>query len=76
MEKTRKRDVSIEVLESFGRNRAFKNKWLKIWLNLGKRILCFPEYMQGIILADVNTAIENRIAAMEMIIQAEKRRKS
>ena len=58
MEKT---DVSIEVLERFGRNGRFKRKWLKTWIYLGRRILRFPEYMQTIILEDVNTAIKNRI---------------
>jgi hypothetical protein len=71
MEKT---DVNIEVLEAFGRNARFKRKWLKTWVYLGNRILRFPEYMQTIILEDVNTAIKNRIATMEMIIEAEKRR--
>jgi hypothetical protein len=73
MEKT---DVNVEVLEGFGGNTRFKRKWLKTWTYLGSRILRFPEYMQTIILEDVNTAIKNRIATMEMIIEAEKRRKS
>ena len=70
-----KTDVDIEVLEAFGRNARFKKKWLKTWAYLGSRIVRFPEYMQTIILEDVNTAIKNRIATMEMIIEAEKRRK-
>jgi hypothetical protein len=77
MEKTKmeKTDVNIEVLEGFGRDARFKRKWLQTWAYLGKRIVRFPEYMQTIILEDVNTAIRNRIATMEMIIEAEKRRK-
>jgi hypothetical protein len=32
-----------------------------------ERIGALPEYMQEILLQDINTAIENRIAIMEMI---------
>jgi len=68
-------NVDIQILEGFGRTAKFRKKWLKTWAYLGGRIVRFPEYMQTIILEDVNTAIKNRIATMEMIIEAEKRRK-
>jgi hypothetical protein len=32
-----------------------------------EKINALPEYMQEILLQDINTAIENRIAIMEMI---------
>jgi hypothetical protein len=32
-----------------------------------EKISALPEYMQEILLQDINTAIENRIAIMEMI---------
>jgi hypothetical protein len=32
-----------------------------------EKISALPEYMQEILLEDINTAIENRIAIMEMI---------
>jgi ABC-type arginine/histidine transport system permease subunit len=32
-----------------------------------KKISALPEYMQEIVLQDINTAIENRIAIMEMV---------
>jgi hypothetical protein len=32
-----------------------------------EKISVLPEYMQEILLQDINTAIENRIAIMEMI---------
>ena len=50
-----------------------KRKWMKIWEDLGKRILKMPEWMQDIILEDVNTAVRNRIATMEMIHNAKRR---
>jgi hypothetical protein len=34
------------------------------------RIRNFPEWMQSILLEDINAAIENRIRTMELIIQA------
>jgi hypothetical protein len=66
--------VNLEVLEGFGPNSRLRKKWLKMWNYLGCKITRFPEYMQAIILEDVNTAIKNRVATMEMILEAEKRR--
>lgn len=67
--------AEVEILERFGQEAAFRKKWLKTWENLGVRILRLPKYMQTIILEDVNTAVENRVATMEMIIQSQQRRK-
>jgi hypothetical protein len=67
--------AEVEILERFGQEAAFRKKWLKTWENLGVRIIRLPKYMQTIILEDVNTAVENRVATMEMILEAEKRRK-
>jgi hypothetical protein len=35
------------------------------------RIATLPEWMQTILLEDINAAIENRIRTMELIIQAQ-----
>jgi hypothetical protein len=43
-----------------------------MWEKVGERILKFPRWMQNIILEDVNTAISNRIATMEMILNAQR----
>ena len=51
-----------------------RKKWMQMWERLGVRILKFPKWMQVIILEDVNTAIENRVATMEMIRNAKTRR--
>lgn len=42
-------------------------EWLQKWKELGYRISQFPEWMQTILLEDVDTAIRNRIAIFEMI---------
>jgi hypothetical protein len=63
----------VDVLENWGRETALRKKWMKKWEQLGARILRFPKYMQVIILEDVNTAIENRVATMEMILRSKKR---
>jgi hypothetical protein len=40
---------------------------LRRWEELGQRINQFPEWMQTILLEDLDTAIRNRIAVFEMI---------
>jgi hypothetical protein len=64
--------VEVDILENFGREAELRKKWLKQWQLLGTRILRFPKWMQTIILEDVNTAIENRAATMEMILRSKK----
>ena len=66
--------VEVSILENFGREAELRKKWMRMWENLGKRILKMPEWMQEIILEDVNTAIRNRIATMEMIQHAKRNR--
>lgn len=67
--------VEVEILENFGRYARFRKKWLKTWERLGVSVLKLPEWMQDIVLEDVNTAIRNRLAIMEMIVEHEKSRK-
>jgi hypothetical protein len=64
--------VQIEVLEKFGREVELRKKWMKMWDKLGKEILRLPEWMQNIVLEDVNTAVKNRLATMEMIHNAKR----
>lgn len=67
--------AAVKVLEDFARESKFRQEWLKTWEKLGARILRFPKYMQTIILEDVNTAVENRVATMEMILQSMERKR-
>ncbi len=62
---------SVKVLEDFGREAALRKRWLQTWEKLGERILHMPKWMQSIILEDVNTAVANRVATMEMIQNAQ-----
>jgi hypothetical protein len=64
--------VEVDVLEDFGREAELRKKWMKKWQLLGARIQRFPEWMQVIILEDVNTTIENRVATMEVILRSKK----
>ena len=57
----------IDILRDFGRETALRKKWLEMWERLGLRILKLPKWMQEIVLEDVNTAVKNRLATMEMI---------
>jgi len=65
-------DVKVKVLEDFGREVELRKKWMRMWEKLGERILKMPKWMQTIILEDVNTAITNRVATMEMIQNAQR----
>ena len=67
-------DVKVKVLENFARGSQLHKKWIRMWEKLGERILKLPKWMQNIILEDVNTAITNRIATMEMIQNAQRNR--
>jgi hypothetical protein len=67
-------DVEVKVLKDFGREAEMRKKWIRTWEKLGERILKLPKWMQTIILEDVNTAISNRVATMEMIQNAKRNR--
>jgi len=62
--------AEVKVLQNWGRETALRRKWMQMWEKLGKRILKMPKWMQDMILDDINTAIKNRIAVMEMINNA------
>jgi hypothetical protein len=68
--------VEVEVLENFGREAELRRKWLQMWERIGNRILKLPKWMQEIVLEDVNTAIRNRTATMEMIQNAHRNHRS
>jgi len=68
--------VEVKILENFGREADLRKKWLKMWETLGVRILKLPKWMQDIVLEDVNTAIRNRIATMEMIENANRKHRA
>ena len=65
-------DVKVKVLGDFDREVELRRKWMCMWAQLGRRILKLPEWMQTIILEDVNTAVTNRLATMEMIQDAQR----
>jgi len=52
---------------------TLERKWRKLGKRICDRILSLPEPMQEILLADVQTAIENRLKVMERIQSAERR---
>jgi hypothetical protein len=66
--------VEVSLLENFGREAELRKKWMRMWERLGVRILKMPKWMQEIVLEDINTAIKNRIAIMEMIQNAKRNR--
>jgi hypothetical protein len=66
--------VEVKVLEGFGREAKLRKQWLQTWEKLGERILKMPVWMQNIILDDINTAVRNRVATMEMIQNAQRNR--
>lgn len=56
------------------RKKEMEKKWMKIWDQIGSRILKLPPWMQDIVLDDIDTAIKNRVLIMEMIQNAKNRR--
>jgi len=40
--------------------------WMRGWREIGRKILKLPEWMQEILLDDINVAVENRIKALEV----------
>ena len=66
--------MEVKILRDFGREAQLRKRWLKTWETLGERILKLPRWMQNIILEDVNTAVKNRVATMEMIENAHRKR--
>ena len=65
--------AEVECLEGFGREAELRKKWMQMWEKLGERVLKLPKWMQNIVLEDINTAIRNRLATMEMIQNAKRR---
>jgi hypothetical protein len=68
--------AEVEVLRYFSAEAELKKKWMKMWESLGKRILKMPKWMQDIVLDDINTAVRNRIAIMEMIQNANRKHRN
>lgn len=62
--------VEVKVLKNFGREAHLRKKWMQMWERLGQRVLKLPKWMQDIVLDDINTAIKNRLAIMEMMQNA------
>ncbi len=58
----------------FSKQTELFQKWLSTWDTIGERILKLPEWMQIILLEDINTAIANRVAIMELILNAQRNR--
>jgi len=65
--------AEVKSLENFGREAELRRKWMQMWEKLGERVLKLPKWMQNIVLEDINTAIRNRLATMEMIQNAKRR---
>lgn len=66
--------AEVKVLENFAREAELRRRWMLMWEKLGERILKLPRWMQTIILEDVNTAVANRLATLEMIQHAKSNR--
>ena len=64
--------VEVSVIRNFGRERALREKWLKLWEEIGTRLLMLPKYQQDILLADFLTAIKSRLMVMERINNAKR----
>ena len=70
-----KDDFEVSILENFAGESQALRKWREMWLRIGERILRMPKWMQDIVLEDINTAIENRVATVEIILRARGKKK-
>ena len=64
-------DVEVSLLQ-LGQKERLRKQFEKMWEQVGDRILKLPPFVQKIVLADIHTAIENRVAIMEMIQNAKR----
>jgi len=65
--------MELKPLRDFGREACLKKKWLRLWDQIGQRILRLPKREQDILLEDFRVAIESRILVMERINRADGR---
>jgi hypothetical protein len=60
--------------ENSGRSAEMRAKWMQTWETVGERVLNLPNWMQIILLEDLNCAVIRRVATMEMIQHAQRKR--
>jgi hypothetical protein len=65
--------MELKPLRNFGREACLKKKWLRLWDQIGERMLRLPKREQDILLEDFRVAIESRIMVMERVNDAEGR---
>lgn len=58
-------------MADFSKQAELLQKWFDTWNQIGERIQSLPEWMQTILLDDLNTAIVNRVTVMELILNAQ-----
>ena len=62
--------MEIKPLVDFGGRRAhLKRQWIKLWKQIGDRLLSLPDREQEIILEDILTAIQSRLYVFEHILK-------
>ena len=61
-----------ECLADYPTETQLRQKWISAWDKLGERILKLPDWMQTILLDDISTAVINRLAIMELILNAQR----
>lgn len=49
---------------------AAVKKWMRLWEEVGERILRLPSEQQAILLSDFQTAVESRLRVMEKLSRA------
>jgi len=64
--------MDLKPLRDFGREAFLKKKWLRLWEQIGERLLRLPKREQNILLEDFRVAIESRIMVMERVNNAER----
>jgi len=55
----------MERIRKYSRQAIARQKWLRIWEKIEKRVSNLPEQTQQDLLEDIAEAVENRVAVME-----------
>jgi hypothetical protein len=64
--------VEVQILKGFGREAQLRQKWNRLWAEIGERVQLLPKREQDILLEDFHTAIKSRLIVMERINYAKR----
>jgi hypothetical protein len=55
----------LKLSQEYGNEDLLRLKWMHIWNKVEQRFKDLPEWAQDILLKDISSAVENRVAVMQ-----------